>query len=190
MITLDDVAALAAADGLHRYEFSREGVLSIMPPPSPEHSLIVALLAHRFYAHGYGAEQVIPNCGIDVGGGRLPDLTVWAKDKQPRRARSIYAGLDGLELVTEVVSRDSETIDRVIKRNEYYAAGVPRYWIVGNGTGTGSRGQMLALADSTVHMLALADSTVQMLALAPDGYRIEREVSLTRLLTEPAPAFC
>jgi hypothetical protein len=72
VITLEDVAALAAADQHHRYELSREGVLSTMPPPRPEHSLIAALLAHWFYAHGYRAEQVIPNCGIDVGGAGCP----------------------------------------------------------------------------------------------------------------------
>lgn len=167
VITLDDVAALAAADEHHRYELSREGVLSIMPPARPEHAVIVARLIHWFHAHGYGPEQVIPDCGIDVGGGRQPDLTVWAKDEPPRSARSVYAGLDGLQLIIEVVSPDSEAIDRVIKRNEYHAAGVARYWIVGNDQG----------------------NTVQMLALAEDGYRVEREVALNWLLNEPAPAF-
>jgi Uma2 family endonuclease len=43
---------------------------------------------------------------------------------------SSYAGLDGLLLAIEVVSPDSEAIDRVIKKDEYASAGVPRYWIV------------------------------------------------------------
>jgi Uma2 family endonuclease len=64
------------------------------------------------------------------GGGRQPDLTVWVKGKPPRRARSSYAGLDGLLLAIEVISPDSEAIDRVIKKDEYASAGVPRYWIV------------------------------------------------------------
>src|SRR4051812_30396344 len=59
-----------------------------------------------------------------------PDLTVWAKGQPPRRARSSYAGLDGLLLVIEVISADSALIDRVVKKAEYAAAGVPRYWIV------------------------------------------------------------
>lgn len=177
VITLDDVAALAAVDKDHRYELSREGVLSIMPPPRPEHALIVALLVHWFYAHGYGPKHVVPNCDIDVGAGRRPDLTVWAEGQPPRSGRSGYARLDGLQLVVEVVSRDSEAIDRVIKRNEYHAAGVPRYWIVGNAKGSRSQ------------MLALHGSTVQMLARTADSYRVEREVALTRLLDEPAPVF-
>jgi Uma2 family endonuclease len=165
-ITLDDVAAMSAADEHHRYELSREGVLSIMPPARPEHAVIVARLIHWFHQHGYGPEQIIPDCGIDVGGGRQPDLSVWAKGQPPRSARSVYAGLEGLQLVVEVISPDSDTIDRVIKRDEYAAAGVPRYWVVSNDK----------------------SNSVQMLVLTEERYRVERDVSsLNWLLNEPAP---
>jgi Uma2 family endonuclease len=164
-ITLDDVAAMSEADEHHRYELSREGVLSIMPPARPEHQVIVARLAHWLFTHGYGPEQVVPDCGIDVGGGRQPDLTVWAKGQPPRSARSAYAGLDGLRLIIEVVSPDSQTNDRVIKRDEYAAAGAARYWIVGNDKG----------------------NTVQMLMLAGATYEQERELPLDWLLNEPPP---
>ena len=83
------------------------------------------------------------DCGIDVGGGRQPDLTIWAKGKPPRRARSSYAGLNGLLLAVEVVSPDSEMIDHVIKKAEYAAARVPRYWIV-----DGDKGKTAACSDS------------------------------------------
>jgi Uma2 family endonuclease len=166
VITLDDVAAMSSADEHHRYELSREGVLSIMPPATPEHALIVSRLTHWLYVHGYGPEEVTADCGIDVGGGRQPDLTVWAKGKPPRRARSSYAGVDGLLLAIEVVSPDSQTTDRVIKRDEYAAAGVPRYWIVD--------------VDKA--------NTVQMLRLAEAGYVAEREpTSLTWLLNDATP---
>lgn len=135
-ITLDDVAAMADADEHHRYELSREGVLSIMPPAHPEHAVTVAKMVHWFHANGFGPEQIMVDCGIHVGGGRQPDVTVWAKDKPPRAARSSYAGIDGLLLAVEVVSPDSEHIDRVIKRDEYATAGVPRYWIVGRDAAT------------------------------------------------------
>ncbi len=45
------------------------------------------------------------------------------------------AGLDGLLLVIVVLSADSEMIDRVIKKAEYAAAGVPRCWIVDRDKG-------------------------------------------------------
>jgi Uma2 family endonuclease len=166
VITLDDVAAMSSADEHHRYELSREGVLSIMPPATPEHALIVSRLTHWLYLNGFGPDEVTADCGIDVGGGRQPDLTVWAKGKPPRRARSSYAGVVGLLLVIEVVSPDSQTIDRVIKRDEYAAAGVPRYWIVDADQG----------------------NTVHMFRLARDGYTYEREpTSLAWLLNDAPP---
>lgn len=55
-ITLDDAAAMAAADEHHRYELSREGVLSVMPPASPEPALIVSRLIHWLYTGGFGPE--------------------------------------------------------------------------------------------------------------------------------------
>jgi Uma2 family endonuclease len=96
VITLDDLAAMAMADEHHRYELSRERVLSILPPATP----------------------------------------------------------------------DSETIDRVIKRDEYASAGVPRYWIVEADKG------------NTVHMLRLDEA----------GYAPERAtMSLDWLLNEAVP---
>jgi Uma2 family endonuclease len=165
-ITLDDVAAMAAADEHHRYELSREGVLSITPPATPEHALIVSRLVHWLYLHGFGPDEVTADCGIDVGGGRQPDLTVWAKGKPPRRARASYAGLDGLLLAIEVVSPDSELTDRVIKKAEYAAAGVPRCWIVDRDKG----------------------NTVQMYRLAANAYEPERDPqSLVWLVNAPVP---
>lgn len=165
-ITLDDAAAMAAADEHHRYELSREGVLSIMPPATPERALIVSRLVHWFYVNGFGPEEITADCGIDVGGGRQPDLTVWAKGKPPRRARSSYASLDGLLLAIEVISPDSEITDRVIKKTEYAVAGVPRYWIIDRDKG----------------------NTVEMYALGAGGYSPERVAqSLAWLLNAPVP---
>ena len=165
-ITLDDAATMAAADENHRYELSREGVLTVAPPATPEHALIASRLAHWFYTHGFGPEQVTADCGIDVGGGRQPDLTVWAKGKPPQRARSSYPGLDGLLLAIEVVSPDSETTDRVIKKAEYAAAGVARYWIVEADEG----------------------NTVTRYQLTADGYQVEHEQqSLSWLLNGSVP---
>jgi Uma2 family endonuclease len=126
----------------------------------------VSRLVHWFYLNGYGPEQVTADCGIDVGGGRQPDLTIWAKAKPPERARSSHAGLDGLLLAIEVISTDSELTDRVIKKAEYSAAGVPRYWIVDRDK----------------------SNTVQMYRLSQDGYEPEREqLSLAWLLNGSVP---
>jgi Uma2 family endonuclease len=123
---------------------------------------------HWFYQHGFGPEEVTADCGIDLGGGgRQPDVTIWAKGQPPQRARSSYAGLTGLLLAIEVVSPDSEMIDHVIKKAEYAAAGVPRYWIVAGDSAT------------TVHMLQLGPN---------GGYEPERDaIALNWLLNQPVP---
>lgn len=165
VITLDDVAAMSGADEHHRYELSPEGVLSIMPPATPEHALIVSRITYWLFVNGYGPEEVTADCGIDTGGGRQPDLTVWAKGRPPRSGRSSYAGIDGLLLAVEVISRDSRTTDRLIKKEEYAAAGVPRYWIVD--------------IDKS--------NTVYTYRLTADGYELEREpTALSWLLNRTA----
>jgi Uma2 family endonuclease len=105
-------------------------VLSVIPPADPGLALIVSRMFAWFLTNGYGPEQVVTGCGIDVGGGRVPDLTVWAEGMPPTRVRSSYAGTAGLLLAIEVVSSGSEVVDRVIKRAEYAKAGIPRYWFV------------------------------------------------------------
>jgi Uma2 family endonuclease len=130
-VTLDDLALMAGADEHHRYELSCEGVLSVVPPAGPEHALLVSRIFVWLVTNGYGAERVVVDCGVEVGGGaRVPDLTVWAAGMPPRAGRSRYAGTDGLLLVVEVVSRGSEVVDRIVKRAEYARAGIPRYWLV------------------------------------------------------------
>ncbi|GAA3281645.1 Uma2 family endonuclease [Dactylosporangium vinaceum] len=129
-VTLDDLARMAATDENHRYELSPEGVLSVMPPADPDHAMLVSRMFIWFATHGYGHEEVMTDCGIDIGGGRVPDLAVWAQGMRPQPARSSYAGTAGLLLVVEVVSPSSDLIDRIIKKAEYAKAGIPRYWFV------------------------------------------------------------
>lgn len=135
-ITLRDLAGMAGADENHRYELSPEGVLSVMPPADPEHALIVSRLFAWFLTNGFGPDQVVTDCGIDVGGGRVPDLTIWAPDRPPRAVRSSYAGIAGLLIVIEVVSSGSEVIDQIVKKVEYANAGIGRYWVVERGSAT------------------------------------------------------
>ncbi|GAA3453390.1 hypothetical protein GCM10018962_52230 [Dactylosporangium matsuzakiense] len=129
-VTLDDLARMAATDENHRYELSPEGVLSVTPPADREHARLVSRIYAWFLANGYDPDDVLPDCGIDVGGGRVPDLTVWANDLPSQPGRASYDSPVGLLLAVEVVSRSSEIIDRVIKKAEYAKAGIPRYWFV------------------------------------------------------------
>jgi Uma2 family endonuclease len=129
-ITLADVAAMAEADEHHKYELTPEGTLLVMTPPSLEHQRIIGRMFAWFLRHGYSPDQVITEPGIFTGGGRQPDLTVWADSDSAQPVESSYCGTDGLLLVVEVVSPSSRVDDKVRKREEYARAGIPRYWII------------------------------------------------------------
>lgn len=132
VITLDDLAAMNAADQHgHRYELSPEGALSVMPPPDHGHAAIASRLCAWFIVAGWPAEQVVQAAGIRIpgaegDGGRIPDLTLWAKPQ----GSIVWAALAELLLVVEIVSPGSRTMDEVVKRREYARAGIRRYWMV------------------------------------------------------------
>ncbi|MFC4022120.1 Uma2 family endonuclease [Micromonospora sp. GCM10011542] len=132
VVTLDDVAAMNAADpNGHRYETSPEGVLSVMPPPDSEHAMIASRLFAWLIMAGWPADQVLQAAGVrisgpDGDGGRIPDLSVWRKPP----ARSVWAAAADLVLVVEIVSPGSEAMDSVTKVREYAWAGIGQYWVV------------------------------------------------------------
>ncbi|MDT5030998.1 MAG: hypothetical protein QOC94_1169 [Actinoplanes sp.] len=132
VVTLEDLAAMNTADQHgHRYELSPEGALSVMPPPGSEHAAIASRLLVWLAVAGWPAEQILQAPGIriagqDLDGGRIPDLTLWARP-QPR---TVWLSVADLLLVVEIVSPGSVAMDESVKRQEYAAAGIPRYWVV------------------------------------------------------------
>src|SRR6478609_8780262 len=72
LITLDDLAAMIAADQFgHRYEMSPEGALSVMPPPDSEHAAIASRLLVWLATAGWPAEQILQAAGIRIPGPRM-----------------------------------------------------------------------------------------------------------------------
>lgn len=127
-LTLDDVAHLAAADELHRYELD-EGNLLVMPPADTEHAALITRLLVWFVTHGYPPDRVLPTPGLRVAGqstGRSPDLLV-LRDAIPR---TVWVEPAEVLLAIEIVSPGSEKLDRMIKPAEYARAGIGRYWRV------------------------------------------------------------
>jgi len=166
-LTLDDVAAMADVDQSgHRFELSPEGFLCVMPPPGVAHALIATQLLVWFADHGWPLNQLYQNVGIKIDldrgvGGRVPDLSLWSAPP----AGPVWSAAKGLLLAIEIISPGSESIDRIIKKEEYAAAGIPRYWIVSSEAG----------------------NPVTMLRLAGDDYRQLRVQPLSWLLnTTPA----
>jgi hypothetical protein len=82
-VSLEDVAAIAAANENHRYKLGPEGVLSVAPVADPGHAILVSRTFAWLLSNGYGPDRVVAGCGIDVDGARVPDLTVWAKGSPP-----------------------------------------------------------------------------------------------------------
>jgi Uma2 family endonuclease len=132
VITLDDLAAMISADAHgRRYETSPEGVLSVVPLPDSEHAVIATRLMAWLITAGVPLDQLMQVAGIripgpDGEGGRIPDLSVWAKPQE----RAVWLSVTDLLLVVEIVSRGSEAIDQVAKVEEYARAGIPQYWTV------------------------------------------------------------
>ena len=132
VVTLDDVAAMNAADQHgHRYELAPQGTLSVTPLPDSEHAAIASRLLAWLAVAGWPAEQILHAAGIRIpgsagSGGRIPDLTVWRRP-QPR---GVWLNLTDLLPAVEIVSPSSETTDEVVKLREYAQAGIPRYWMV------------------------------------------------------------
>jgi Uma2 family endonuclease len=84
VVTLDDLTAMMAADGHHRYEISPDGVLSVMPPPGYAHAIIATRLMVWLAAAGVSADRIAQAVGLRIPGrggvgGRIPDLVVWSK---------------------------------------------------------------------------------------------------------------
>jgi Uma2 family endonuclease len=135
VLTLDDLAVLNDVDQSgHRYELSPEGVLSIMPPPGLQHALTATRMMAWLLAAGWTAEQMAQAVGLRIPGrdggegGRIPDLIVWSTPPAPNTP--VWLSSAGIALVVEIISPSTKAIDKGPKRNEYAAAGVPRYWTV------------------------------------------------------------
>jgi Uma2 family endonuclease len=128
-LTLDDVAWLAAADELHRYELA-EGNLLVIPPADAAHAAIVTQLVVWLVANGHHAELVLAAPGLRITeqtSGRSPDVVVL---RRPALAGTVWVDPADAALVVEVVSPGSEDLDRMIKPGEYARAGIAQFWRV------------------------------------------------------------
>ncbi|GAA2604198.1 hypothetical protein GCM10010399_38930 [Dactylosporangium fulvum] len=128
-LTLDDVTAIAEADGRHRFELV-EGNLVVMPPGTWRHQQISGLLFTWFQTNGFH-DRVNFAPGVrtaaDELNGRIPDLVVTTRPVPPD---TVWLPVDVVLLAVEIVSKGSERTDRWFKPLEYAAAGIPNFWRV------------------------------------------------------------
>lgn len=119
-------------DGL-RYEVVR-GELLVTPAPFPPHQKIVTrlmlLVGQYLGSHGLADQLRTSPADITLGPDTLvqPDLLV-ADTAMADRTRS-WTDVTELFLVIEVLSPSTARADRLLKRLDYQAYGIPQYWIV------------------------------------------------------------
>jgi Uma2 family endonuclease len=121
-------------DGENQHVEWVNGEVVPMPPISDEHddvsALLLSLLLHFVQHHKLGIVKHDPfqmRTGPDLPG-RAPDIFYVSKRNRRRVQRTF---LDGpADLVIEIISPDSRTIDRVEKFREYEQGGVREYWLI------------------------------------------------------------
>jgi Uma2 family endonuclease len=128
--TYDEYAALP--DDGHRYEIVN-GVLVMIPAPTPEHQEIIGEIYSALRTHiklaGLGRVFMGP---IDVYLGPKkvfqPDVVVILNEHLDRvQAKKIVGAPD---LAVEVASPSTVAFDRLVKYEIYARAGIAEYWIV------------------------------------------------------------
>lgn len=112
-------------------EFS-EGVIEVLPRPTPKHQRIVAFLYGMMVAfitsRSLGLLLFAPlRVYLRPGKWREPDLVFLLTEHLDREGEQ---GFNGADLVVEVISPDDPERDLVTKRQEYAEAGITEYWIV------------------------------------------------------------
>lgn len=122
-----------ALDTNRLIEFT-DGYLEVLPMPTTDHQLIAAFLFQLLdvFVREKGLGLVLfegTKVRIRHGMVRMPDLMFIAKNRQHRRTKHYYEGID---LAIEVVSEDPKDHERdwEDKRRDYAEAGIPEYWIV------------------------------------------------------------
>jgi Uma2 family endonuclease len=150
--TYEDYAALP--DDGRRYEII-DGVLYLMPAPTPRHQSVLSWFVHYLIVHvqvpGLGRVFGAPLDLLLTGGQPLqPDVTLVLNHK----LRLITdRGIEGPpDLVIEIGSPGSRTHDRGRKLAAYARGGVPEYWLA-------------EPADQTIEVLVLEDGAYRSLGV-------------------------
>lgn len=121
-------------DGENQHVEWVDGKVVSMPPISGEHSDVATYLITLFTMflahHKIGAIKADPfqmKTGPNLPG-RAPDILFVAK-RHLRRLHPTF--LDGpADLVVEIISPGSQSVDRVQKFREYQEGGVREYWLI------------------------------------------------------------
>jgi Uma2 family endonuclease len=129
-LTYDDLKKIPP--DLNRYELI-EGELFVAPAPNIEHQRKGFRVAKRVSDHAERndlGEVFIAPCDVVLAPGTVlePDIIFVSKARQSIVKEGCIEGAP--DLVVEVLSDSSRTIDRFVKRDRYAEFGVPEYWLL------------------------------------------------------------
>ncbi|MFF3222203.1 Uma2 family endonuclease [Nocardia suismassiliense] len=138
LLTIADYMALGEDDERCRREL-QEGVLTISPSPTPQHSVVSNRLFAQVETQLPSDLAVVADVDLDLqlvpengpATVRRPDLAI-VEDAEFERVEAEGGILraSAARLVVEIVSPGSRRTDYVMKRSEYADAGIPHYWII------------------------------------------------------------
>ena len=131
LLTLAEWEALPE-DSSRRYELV-EGVLLVVPRPTPLHQLAMLRLGAELDRQLPDDLTVLPDVEVLVEAGptptvRAPDLVVVPSARAEQNPPQLPAA--DILLAVEIVSPGTGRTDRVTKMSEYAEAGIPHYWLV------------------------------------------------------------
>ena len=122
--TVEDLDLLPD-DPPFRYELV-DGTLLVSPPPPNAHNLAANELSHRLFAVLDRGWVVLTPGALEFGlrDWRQPDLLVVARAALTKK----YTAPGDARLAVEVMSPSSVSTDRLVKPNQYAAAGIEHFW--------------------------------------------------------------
>ena len=105
-----------------------DGKVVIHEMPTPQHQAVVLNIAARLREQGEGRTLVAP-VPVQLWPGKMrePDVMFFKADHLSR-IQEHFAGVP--DLVVEVLSPSTRSVDLGEKMDEYARAGIPEYWIV------------------------------------------------------------
>lgn len=165
-----DEKYLVFSDSHNRLVELSEGRLIVFEMPTPRHQDIVGNLYFQFrlWADRHHGKALMAPTPVRLWPGKFrePDVFLYSAEHLNRVGEQYAAPPD---LVVEVLSPGTASLDLHDKRDEYARAGIPEYWIVDSERSRleqyvleGERYRLQAQLDlgDTVHSVALPDLVV------------------------------
>jgi Uma2 family endonuclease len=155
-LTADEYWALP--DDGNKYELI-DGVVVMSPSPTPNHQRVASIIHGELYAHVTQHRLGLLLFETDIRLGRRPDgrdliyrpeIVFIAAARVPQICERIELAPD---LVVEIISPESRSLDSETKYGDYEIAGVREYWLIDP---LEERMSFLRLAGGRFHELAVA----------------------------------